>query len=261
MDVGDGAMGGVGEGVGGLLPALGTDGEPLGQERHEDPGLLAAIARQGVEPFEQLGPRLDAGPDRFGLTGVVLHEVLAQLLGPLGHRAREAMEGGGSLEDDLQLLERHGGDGGRVEGATKPIPQLEWRGKGPLHRHLLIEQHADEQRERISVEQLVGFGITGDGEISLHRFVILDTWLCRGLSWPERRLPCADDASLLPSAGHHRPPGDGGCHPLVRLATAAPRTCGGARGPPGGPRPEPDWCGDRDGGQPVGRLLGSGDGR
>ena len=44
------------------------------------------------------------------------------------------------------------------------VPQRGRAAERPLHRHLLVEQHADEQRERIGDEQLVGFGITGDGK-------------------------------------------------------------------------------------------------
>jgi len=39
--------------------------------------------------------------------------------------------------------------------------------------HLLIEQHAKKERERVRVEECVGVGIASDGEIALHRQGIL----------------------------------------------------------------------------------------
>ena len=48
--------------------------------------------------------------------------------------------------------------------ATEAVPQRRRTAERPLHRHLLVEQHADEERERIVDEQLVGDGVAGHGE-------------------------------------------------------------------------------------------------
>src|SRR3546814_6143301 len=37
-----------------------------------------------------------------------------------------------------------------------------------LHRYLLVEQHPEEQRQRVGVEELVRLGIACDCQISLH---------------------------------------------------------------------------------------------
>ena len=39
--------------------------------------------------------------------------------------------------------------------------------------HVLVEKHPEQQREGVRVEQLVSVGVTGDGQISVHRGLIL----------------------------------------------------------------------------------------
>jgi hypothetical protein len=57
---------------------------------------------------------------------------------------------------------------------TKPGLQSCWTGEGPLHRHLLIEQHADQQCRAIGVEQSIGVCLAGDIQGSGHEGILLD---------------------------------------------------------------------------------------
>ena len=45
---------------------------------------------------------------------------------------------------------------------AEPLLQQERRTERPLHRDLLVEQHAEQHRERLRGEQLVGLGIGGE---------------------------------------------------------------------------------------------------
>ena len=63
-----------------------------------------------------------------------------------------------SLEHDLQLLEWHRRDVAGIDLATQALLQLRWRAERPLHRHLLVEQHPDKERERVGVEEPVASG-------------------------------------------------------------------------------------------------------
>ena len=71
------------------------------------------------------------------------------------------MDGGRLLEERLEPFRVGVGDRAGVERA-EPRPQLLGAGERRLHRHLLIEQHADQQGERIVGEQSVGGVVTGD---------------------------------------------------------------------------------------------------
>ena len=51
--------------------------------------------------------------------------------------------------------------------------QLETRSLRSSFLHVLVEQHPEKECERARVEQRVGVGVAGDGEISLHGGVIL----------------------------------------------------------------------------------------
>ena len=51
----------------------------------------------------------------------------------------------------------------------EPLAQRVRTGERPLHRHLLVEQHPDEQRRAVAVEQPVGLGVAGDVERAGHR--------------------------------------------------------------------------------------------
>ena len=61
-------------------------------------------------------------------------------------------------ENLVQRLGVHARDLAHVE-MTEATLQLIRPAKRLLHLHLLIEHHADEERERISLEELVGRGV------------------------------------------------------------------------------------------------------
>ena len=75
------------------------------------------------------------------------------------------MQRGRSLEDAHELV----GVGGRqVRGGERvdahPVGQQPRRPEGTLHRELLVEQHPDQQRERVAAQQFVSGGVLGDAE-------------------------------------------------------------------------------------------------
>ena len=82
--------------------------------------------------------------------------------------AGKSVQRGLLAEHRNELLGVHRRDLVRVELAAQPLLQERGALERPLHRDLLIEEHADEQRERIGVEQAVGVGVAGDREGSLH---------------------------------------------------------------------------------------------
>ena len=69
----------------------------------------------------------------------------------------------------------HAGDGGGIEGADAAL-ELERARKGFLHRHLLIEDEANEERERLLGEERVGLVIAGEveavGSSGRHRSIL-----------------------------------------------------------------------------------------
>jgi hypothetical protein len=75
------------------------------------------------------------------------------------------VEGGRAREGGDHLLGVGGSDGGGVEARhTHPLGQVVGRPERLLHGDLLVEQHPDQERQRIGQEQLVGGGVPGDGE-------------------------------------------------------------------------------------------------
>ena len=73
-----------------------------------------------------------------------------------------------SLGDDEELVGVHRRDVGGVEPVAQPVAQERRRHERPLHRHLLVEQHPEQDGERVGVEELVGVGVAGDGKHGLH---------------------------------------------------------------------------------------------
>ena len=65
------------------------------------------------------------------------------------------MDAGAFAEDRVELGRIHRRDPARVEVAEPPL-ELERSGESRLHRHLLVEAEADQERERISGEERVG---------------------------------------------------------------------------------------------------------
>ncbi len=127
------------------------------------PGSPAAVFEAPV----QLVPGRPVGPQPFDVALVVLGEHRAHGVDATRHHCREAMDGrlGAADLDELVLVE--GGDACHVE-MSEPASDGERPGEGPSHRHLLVEQHPDDERRRIVVEQPVGLVVTGDVEVADH---------------------------------------------------------------------------------------------
>ena len=87
----------------------------------------------------------------------------AQLLHALGHVPGEAVHGRPLAEGRVEHSRIHGRDARRVEVA-EPLLQLERSREGGLHRHLLVEREADQQRQRVSRQQRVRLWIAGEVE-------------------------------------------------------------------------------------------------
>ena len=79
---------------------------------------------------------------------------------------------GAAHRDELLLIHRR--DLRRIE-VTEPGVQRRRAGERPLHRYLLIEQHADQQCSAVGVEQSIGVGVAGDVHGSGHEGVLLGT--------------------------------------------------------------------------------------
>jgi hypothetical protein len=70
------------------------------------------------------------------------------------------------LEDTDELVGVHGGQCLRREALDpEAVGQQAGRAEGALHGELLVEQHPDQQGERIPAEQLVGGVVLGDAEL------------------------------------------------------------------------------------------------
>ena len=95
---------------------------------------------------------------------VVVDEGPGQGLGAGGHGPREAVEGRGRGEDDGQGLGVVVGDLGRVEPPAEALLEVAGAAERLLHRHLLVEEHPDEQGEGVGGQQLVGLDVAGEVE-------------------------------------------------------------------------------------------------
>ena len=76
---------------------------------------------------------------------------------------------------NCRLLATHGdefvlGEGAHRHGVEAPEPTSKCvrTGEGSLERNLLIEQHADQQRGGVGIEEPIGVGVVGDVEITTH---------------------------------------------------------------------------------------------
>ena len=93
---------------------------------------------------------------------MVVDQVAAQVLNTASHGPGEAVDGRLGLAGLQEGLGVHVGDGPSVQ-ATKPVDQGGRPPEGPLHGHLLVKQHADQQGQRVGVQQAVGGRVAGDG--------------------------------------------------------------------------------------------------
>ncbi len=150
------------------LPVRGLHAHALAEQGDEDLGLLVAVPGKRAETAVHLVGVVDALPDVGRIAAVVGDERFADLVDALAHRAREAVDGRLLAADRHELVDVHRRDLLRVE-VPEPLLQRGGTGERPLHRHLLVEQHPDQQRVGVGVQQLVGCGVTGDVERSGHR--------------------------------------------------------------------------------------------
>src|SRR4051794_17443019 len=146
-----------------LPPARRRDAVLLAEQRQEDLRLLRTEAGQLAQPAEQCGAVRDVGPYRIRAAVVALDQQAGELLGPGGHRARVTVQRRWSLEVPLQhlrvaLRQLRGGQGLDAE----PVGQQPRCAERALHRELLVQQHADQEGQRVAGEQLVGGVVLGD---------------------------------------------------------------------------------------------------
>jgi hypothetical protein len=142
-----------------LPPALRPHAVLLAQQGQEDLGLVRAEPGQFAQPRQQLGTGLGARPHPGRVAAVPVHDHLAQLLHPAGHGPRIAVQRRPGAEDRRQ---RPGIERGQLRGrrlVAEPNHQVPRAGERLLDGHLLVEQHANEQRKRAGRQQLVGVGV------------------------------------------------------------------------------------------------------
>ena len=137
--------------------------EPLPQDREEDLGLLVSVAGQRPEPVEEHLGVVNPVPDLAGVAVVGVDDHLAQRLRPLGHRTGVPVQRRLLAERIDELVRGHRRDACGVE-PTESFGEGRGPTKRPLHRYLLIEEHADQEGEGVVDEQLVRGRVTGDGE-------------------------------------------------------------------------------------------------
>ena len=118
--------------------------------------MIFIFPKPGSAPMRlrEVGRVGGLGPDALGIAAVLVHDDLAELLHPLRHRAREAMDRRTLAERVLERLRVHGCDRARVE-RPDPLLEAERPGERLLHRHLLIDREPDQQRERVTGDQRV----------------------------------------------------------------------------------------------------------
>ena len=142
---------------GAVEPAL------LAEQGEEDLRLLVAEARQGLEPLR--APRRRRG--RPGSRSRMRRRpTRRRTAAPAPARAPAIEPGkrctaGVCLNTSTKRLGIVVRDRIGVDRADA-VPDLLGPGERGLHRHLLVEQHAGEQGERVVAEQLVGRGVTRD---------------------------------------------------------------------------------------------------
>ena len=69
------------------------------------------------------------------------------------------MQGGSGREHRHQLVRIHGGQLLGVQAAAQAVLEVQRGAEGPLERDLLVQDHADQQRQWILREEAVGVGI------------------------------------------------------------------------------------------------------
>lgn len=92
---------------------------------------------------------------------------LGERLDATGHGPGEAVYGRPFLEHLDEFLGVKRGHRRGVQGSDSR-PNLLGTGKRRLHGHLLVKQHAGEERKGVIAEQFVGVGVPGD--VQFHAF-------------------------------------------------------------------------------------------
>lgn len=179
-DVGDGterALFSVGRRC--LAPPIAGEAVLLPEEGEEDLGLLVAEAREGLQTPEHRGA-VGIAPQGGRVASPVVDERLAERLDARGHRSREPVHRGGLPEDRDELVGVGSGQRGRIEvvPAAGAVGDLAGTGEGGLHRDLLVQEHPDEQGERIIGQEAVGVVVTGD--VQGHDSIVTPIPLPRG---------------------------------------------------------------------------------
>ena len=142
-----------------LPPAGRLDPELLAEQGHEYLRLLRPEPRQRPHPLQQLGPGPRGPPDLRRVAVVLIHDQPRQVLHAGRHGPRVAVQGrpfGENTRERLWVEVGQLGGGGLV---PEPADQVQRRAERALERHLLVEQHPDQQGERAAAQQLVGLGL------------------------------------------------------------------------------------------------------
>jgi ATP-dependent helicase Lhr and Lhr-like helicase len=146
-----------------LLGARRADAEPLHEHGQQRAHLHVAETGEVVEaPLELLAVG-GLRPQTGSVAVVALLDRRAELLRPLGHRRREAVERRPAPERLLELRRIHV-RGRRGVECPAPPPELERRRERPLERHLLVEREPDEQRERLLDEEAICLLVAREAE-------------------------------------------------------------------------------------------------
>jgi hypothetical protein len=153
----------------------GRDVQPVREHRRERRHLHLAESRQRLEPGLELRRRRGAGPDARGVAVVALRDVGGEVAHALGHRARETVDRRPLAEDRFEV---HRGERGGLERADA-LADHERTHERLLHRDLLVEREADQQRERIANEELVRLVGIGEVQLVVHRTIVMGAATCR----------------------------------------------------------------------------------
>ena len=142
------------------LPTRRAHAEPLAEQADEDPRLVLAEAGQRQHAREQLVAGRRVRPHVLGPAVVVLDEVRGTARASAwpsspGSGAARACRGRSPRARPGPSPRSPSRRGARRRGAAS---SSERRAERPLHRDLLVEQHAEHHRERLRREQPVGVG-------------------------------------------------------------------------------------------------------
>lgn len=167
MNVGDTTRRAVREDTGSLLPPIRTDRETFSQQCNEDLRFLVTKPGQHPQSLVQLGARGHAGPHQLASTVESVGERTAECVDSSGHHCRVAVYRRAFAAHRNKVVLQHRRDLRCIEVPEASV-QRRRSAEGPLHGHLLVEEHADEERGAVAVEQLVGAPVAGDVQRAAH---------------------------------------------------------------------------------------------